>query len=818
LADDTQSSGGFTISVPMPFRQSMRVTTDADPDYYHVTYRAFADADGVATFDPRGTATDVLTSLQQAGSRDPKPAQPGAVNAYDDFQLMPGRSATVASAGGSGLVTGLRLRIPHLTHPTTTPRTDDGRAFGPGGSSTFTLALDPANSGVQLTRRYDPGVGNQRATVLVDGTAVAQWAPVPATAPGSWADQTVTLPASATAGKSTVTVTNAFAASDNDVNEFAYTATQRLGGVWQPADTVDVGPLHTATEAAHRYSIRNQTWSGGRTFSYPLPAPVSDDGRAYGTGGGSRFTLAIDPANSGVRLTRRLDPSVGGQVAAVSVDGVPAGSWAANPGRPIGTWLDESIDLPAPVTRGRSRITVANAFTGSGVDINEFTYFADSHVGTGFARTDTLDVGNPASESAHGYAITGQTWTGTREFRYPADDSVLDTARIRFTFDGTRTVDAPLGQFFGSGGGTVDTRTLLSSIDGDTLSSWWPMPYGQSMSVELYNASGWPLSGEVALTTAADPHWRTDLDRGAAGYFQATAHAGATVAGQDWSFLNAKGHGKVVGVVQAATGTGGRGYLEGDERVYTDGSASPQIHGTGTEDFYGGGWYFNHGPFTDPLQGNTWHEAGTGNCPPGADCTGMYRLLLADAVPFHADASFGIEHGGADDVPATYSSTTFWYGQGAPAATETDRLTVGDPDSERAHAYTATDPGPVVTRTGTYEGNDGPPAPLTRTTRATTAAVTFTMVVDPANAGILLRRTSDQTAAYQTADVTVNGVHIGQWQQPLGNTYHRWLDDEYLVPASVTAGQSRLTITLTPVPGWPAWSAASYRTSALHRP
>jgi hypothetical protein len=33
-------------------------------------------------------------------------------------------------------------------------------------------------------------------------------------------------------------------------------------------------------------------------------------------------------------------------------------------------------------------------------------------------------------------------------------------------------------------------------------------------------------------------------------------------------------------------------FLEGDERVFVDGQESPQIYGTGTEDFYESGFYF----------------------------------------------------------------------------------------------------------------------------------------------------------------------------------------------------------------------------------
>jgi Protein of unknown function (DUF2961) len=818
VANDTQSSGGFLITVPMPFRQSMRISTTADPDYYHVTFRSFPDASGVSTFSAATAAQDVLTTLQESGTRDPKPAVAGAVTQHGTYQIMPGQSATVANVSGSGQVTGLQLRMPHLTHPTTPPLTDDGRAFGAGGSSSFTATLNPVNTGIQITRRYDPMIGNQTANVLVDGTPVGQWASGAAIPAGSWADQTVSVPASATAGKSQVTISNAFVSSDKDVNEFTYTISEQVGGVWQAADTIDVGPLHTAAEAAHHYTITGQTWSGVRTYSYPLPGPVTDTGRAFGAGGGSHFTMAIDPANSGVRLTRRIDPEIGAQVAAVSVNGTPIGNWAANPVQAAGAWADESIEIPASVTAGQSHITVTSSFVSSAKDFNEFTYWADSHVANGLERTDTLDVGDAASESAHGYAITGQTWSGSRAFSYPDSDQALASDRIRITFDGTQTVDAPLGQFLGAAEGEFDTRSLMTSIDtrpGGWLSSWWPMPYGSAVSVSLYNSSGLPLSGEIALTTAADPHWQADLADGAAGYFHASYRSGATTPAKDWTFLQATGHGKVVGIVQGMAGPTSRGYLEGDERGYTDGSASPQIPGTGTEDFYEGGWYFRYGPFSNPLNGNTSHESAAGDCPAATDCTGTYRLLIADAIPFGSSINFGIEHGGTDDVAAQYASTAFWYGQPAPAATQTDSLIIGDTASEQAHGYTSANPGAVTSLGASYEGNDGTQVTITRNVRAATAPVSFTMAVAPGNQGVILQRTSDQGNGYQRAEITVNGTDLGQWLQPLGNPYHRWLDDQYTLPASVTAGQSSITVTLTPASGAPAWSAASYRTISL---
>ena len=110
--------------------------------------------------------------------------------------------------------------------------------------------------------------------------------------------------------------------------------------------------------------------------------------------------------------------------------------------------------------------------------------------------------------------------------------------------------------------------------------------------------------------TASDPQWAPALASGRAGYFTACSHAGPTTFGQDWLFADEQGHGKFVGVSHTIRGSRTKTafsddasyFLEGAERVYTDGSPSPRWYGTGTEDFYEGGWYFNNGTlFSDPL-------------------------------------------------------------------------------------------------------------------------------------------------------------------------------------------------------------------------
>ncbi|MGV2448284.1 UNVERIFIED_CONTAM: DUF2961 domain-containing protein, partial [Bacillus sp. ATCC 13368] len=147
-----------------------------------------------------------------------------------------------------------------------------------------------------------------------------------------------------------------------------------------------------------------------------------------------------------------------------------------------------------------------------------------------------------------------------------------------------------------------------------------------------------------------------------------------------------------------------RGYLEGDERIYVDGLRTPQWHGTGSEDFYEGGWYFDYGPFSAFTNGAPLEKvAGTYGC--DYQCDSAYRLLIGDAIDFQSSISAGLEHGPDNRHPAEYSSTAFWYGHAAaPVLTLTDSLNITDVDSEAAHAYSGG--GEPRSLTSTFEGND----------------------------------------------------------------------------------------------------------------
>jgi hypothetical protein len=443
------------------------------------------------------------------------------------------------------------------------------------------------------------------------------------------------------------------------------------------------------------------------------------------------------------------------------------------------------------------------------------------------ATTRTATVSVPAGGRSVLADLTGPAAVTALRLRVPdasATEAVLNGLRVQITFDGRTTVDAPVAEFFGAGLGERTVRSLMFAMDaaaGGWYSAWWPMPFRSTASIALVNTTGATVSSvQAEITSAPGTQWTTALSAtGDAGYFTTQARRAETVSGRDWLVADQSGRGKFVGIVQTMRGhvaTGNtRMYLEGDERVYVDGSLTPQIYGTGTEDFYESGWYFSRGTYSGVFTGNTGHYLRTATCPDECDAT--YRLMIGDAVDYTTGLRFSIEHGAANDASANYGSTAFLYTQPTLGSRRTDTLIVGDAASRTAHAYTESGSAAQYALTTVYEGDDDN-VPVSGVARATSAAVGFRLAIDPANQGVRLRRTGDQSSAYQSVTVSVDGAAAGTWVQPLGNGLQRWLVDEFNLPAALTAGKSAITVSLTPTSGSPAWTAARYTALSLVTP
>jgi hypothetical protein len=185
-----------------------------------------------------------------------------------------------------------------------------------------------------------------------------------------------------------------------------------------------------------------------------------------------------------------------------------------------------------------------------------------------------------------------------------------------------------------------------------------------------------------------------------------------------------------------------------------------------------------------------------------------------DAISFRSGIKMGLEHGapaGFESVVwnANYDSTVFWYGLPQPGTALSDMVDVGNEASEQAHLYSAEDASPTSVASYYYEGA-ADQLLVSDEGNAAAGSVRFRVAISPENDGLILRRRSDQGIADQRASVAVDGIRIGTWHDPGRNTAKRWLDSEFVVPSSASAGKSFVDIMLTPEGGLP-WSAYRYQ-------
>ncbi len=401
------------------------------------------------------------------------------------------------------------------------------------------------------------------------------------------------------------------------------------------------------------------------------------------------------------------------------------------------------------------------------------------------------------------------------ELHAPAGLEIPIGLRLRAYWDDVATpqVDVPLDDFFGAGLG-LGAKSLAFGKDGDGYYCYFPMPFQRNARLEVGNEgdtdfTGWQLQiGAVDRQIVARP-----------GYFHATAQlAHGEPNGQDYVLLDTTGTGQVVGVVLTA-GCAGRGqcqlppafgdgaHLEGDEHISVDGSRYPQLHGTGLEDFFNGGFYFIRGAFTLPTHGNPVQAPMTSPRRPGINLRTAYRLFLGDAIPFYGQIRLGIEHGPMNDVPAEMSSVVFYYAVPEQSLDDSDGITIGSSASEAAHGFTAE--GRLDhTLQSAFRGEQS--AQMVEASGIEATRTKFHVAIPAANHGVRLRRLADIGAGRQAADVLINGHLVGTWYSADVNPVLRWADLDFDIPAAFTRGRSSIDVDIDARESPTPWTAYGY--------
>ncbi len=386
---------------------------------------------------------------------------------------------------------------------------------------------------------------------------------------------------------------------------------------------------------------------------------------------------------------------------------------------------------------------------------------------------------------------------------------LLDALWVSVAWDGESvpSVLAPVGSLFALGNvPPTASGGLMAGLRSDgTLYLYFPMPFEKHAHLELVNRGTTAVLGaSIRIGSRPFPYPFDTV-----GTFAAQYSDGPSLSGTDLTLLETSGSGKVVGVVVSEARTMCtqcvvRLYLEGDEHVVVDGARTPVVMGTGTEDFFNGGFYFDQGPFGLPSHGNVAHDAAS-----AADTTSAYRFFVSDSIAFRDHVRFSLQHGPADDVDVQAATLVYYYRQPRARLVQSDAFVVGDAAGEAAHQYRLTNATWSGSFTATFEGELDAQS-STSTGRAHRGSSFFVVQVDPRNAGVVLRRLLNQATGNQRAQVLVDGATVGDWLTPGSNAWHPWREDDFPLPASVTAGKASLSIEVRFVSSDDDWNEFQY--------
>ncbi|MBZ0269003.1 DUF2961 domain-containing protein, partial [bacterium] len=261
-----------------------------------------------------------------------------------------------------------------------------------------------------------------------------------------------------------------------------------------------------------------------------------------------------------------------------------------------------------------------------------------------------------------------------------ATDAELDSLHLRVFYDGDASpaIDVPVSRFFGAGHDRAPYRSLPMGTDSpDGFYCYWPMPFREHVRVELRNTSAAPI-GLDGTRVENEP----GPVPGDACHLHAVSHEEVVVNGQTRNVMaQVQGAGHYVGnFLYVDQDHDTHYFLEADDIVFVDGALA--TNGTGLEDAYNGGFYYNwvpdpmdepEGPSPSsairPLHGILRVER-TASPPYGrAD---QYRWMIGDRVPFSQSLEVQIETS-YSWAGSRWNSVVFWYQVPAAALGAADR-------------------------------------------------------------------------------------------------------------------------------------------------
>jgi hypothetical protein len=405
--------------------------------------------------------------------------------------------------------------------------------------------------------------------------------------------------------------------------------------IWTPTPTDDVLEFLFDGETKPRIEVKFRELFLGEHAAFPRPL--------VGFGAGGYYCYIPLPFEKSC-VVRIRAPRVQFYQINYALYGADAGVTTFNP-------------KPSPADLSAYQ-KVAELFSPSGSDISQFT----TPPGAKMQITQAAVKLEPNSTKTLFKTSTGGRIVG---LRISPTDALTSKARdllLKISFDGEPpAVLCPLGDFFGYAWGQPAMQSLLVGTTADINYCYFPMPFDRSAVIEVVSERATPVELRAEVLHAAVPR-KTNEGK----FYALWRRENPTRLGEPYTFIETQGRGHLVGAVLQSQGfeSGKTLFFEGDDQTTIDGELV--IHGTGSEDFFNGGWYDIPDRWEKrisfPLSGCLGYAKHLGR-------TGGYRFFLGDAYPFRQSLRQTIEHAGEkNNILTDYCSVTYLYSERRPTA------------------------------------------------------------------------------------------------------------------------------------------------------
>lgn len=220
-------------------------------------------------------------------------------------------------------------------------------------------------------------------------------------------------------------------------------------------------------------------------------------------------------------------------------------------------------------------------------------------------------------------------------------------------------VYSPLADFFGYAYGKGAMRSIIMGKQGTSNYCYFPMPFDKCALLKMiYKKRNGIRQSPVSINVKV--HYNNNKRNAKKeGKFYSIWRREKTPLGIFHPFLEQKGKGHYVGTIHQAQGLrpGMTLFFEGDDSTYVDNKM--RLHGTGSEDYYNGGWYALLDRWD---RGNSLPIHGCLDYSLPMSRTGGYRFFLSDKMPYEKEIYHGMEHGEVNNnFPVDYTSISFFY-------------------------------------------------------------------------------------------------------------------------------------------------------------